>query len=125
MGIKKWASYLEKLSNVFEFAIAFFLLVVVLIKIAEMIMGLAGYSVGILTMEFDRILSASLALVIGIEFTKMLYKHTPETVIDVLLFAIARHMVMYHERTLDMLVGVLAIAGLFAAKKYLIERKTG
>jgi hypothetical protein len=30
---------------------------------------------------------------------------------------------MYHERTLDMLVGVLAIAGLFAAKRYLIDRQ--
>ena len=66
----------------------------------------------------------ALALVIGVEFTKMLYKHTPDTVIDVLLFAVARHMVMYHERTMDMLIGAVSIAGLFAAKKYLIDKRS-
>jgi nitroreductase len=37
-------------------------------------------------------------------------------------FAIARQMVLYHEGTIHMMVGVLAIAGLYAAKKYLIGR---
>jgi phosphate starvation-inducible membrane PsiE len=50
----------------------------------------------------------------------MLCKHTPETVIDVLLFAIARQIVVYHDAPIDMLIGVVAIVGLFAAKKYLI-----
>jgi phosphate starvation-inducible membrane PsiE len=40
--------------------------------------------------------------------------------VDVLLFAIARYMVVYHERTIDLLIGVIAIAGLIAVKKYLL-----
>jgi hypothetical protein len=51
----------------------------------------------------------------------MLIKHTPESVIDVLLFAIARQMVVYQERTLDLLIGVAAIVGLFLTKKYLSD----
>jgi len=75
-----------------------------------------------LQLSFERILSMTLALVIGVEFTKMLFKHTPESVLDVLLFAIARQVVMYHERTMDLLFGIVAIAGLFAIKKYLVEK---
>ncbi len=40
--------------------------------------------------------------------------------IEVLLFAIARQMVLSHGDALNMLLGVAAIAGLFAVKKYLI-----
>ena len=39
---------------------------------------------------FNNYLSIAFNFVIGIEFIKMLCKHTPETVIEVLLFAIAR-----------------------------------
>ncbi|MCL2662514.1 MAG: transporter [Oscillospiraceae bacterium] len=118
--MKKWIIYLEKVAKAIEIVIALVLLVIVVIKIIEVSFDLTGFPVGILTMEFAGILSVTLNLVIGVEFTKMLIKHTPESVVDVLLFAIARQMVVYHERTLDLLIGVLAIAGLFAIKKVLL-----
>ena len=59
-------------------------------------------------------------LAIGIEFAKMLFHHTPETVIEVLLFAISRHMIVQHPTAVETLLGVLAIAMLFAVKKYLM-----
>jgi phosphate starvation-inducible membrane PsiE len=73
-------------------------------------------------MEYERVLSTMLTLVIGVEFIKMLCKHTPETVIDVLLFAMARQIVIYHDNSLDLLLGIIAIVGLFAAKKYLTKK---
>jgi hypothetical protein len=115
-GIIHW---LDKITKAFEILIAFLLLAVIAIRVFEMITSLFGYEITILSMDFERILSMSFALVIGVEFTKMLYKHTPETVIDVLLFAIARQAIIYHESTMDMLFGVIAIAGMFAAKKFL------
>jgi hypothetical protein len=118
--MKKWIIYLEKIAKAIEIVIALVLLVIVVIKIVEVSFDLAGFEIGILTMEFASILSVTLNLVIGVEFTKMLIKHTPESVVDVLLFAIARQMVVYHERTLDLLIGVLAIACLFAIKKVLL-----
>jgi len=121
---KRWVHYLEKISNGFEIVIAFLLLIVVAVKVVELVAGLAGQQIVVLPLEFSAILSTALALVIGVEFVKMLYKHTPETVIDVLLFAIARQMVVYHEKMPDMLVGVVAIAGLFAAKRFLIDRQS-
>ena len=118
--VKKWLVYLERGAKGFEIVIALALLVIVAVKVIEVVCELAGFQVVFLEMEFDRILSVTLNLVIGVEFTKMLIKHTPESVVDVLLFAIARQMVVYHERTLDLLIGVLAIAGLFAIKKFLL-----
>jgi len=118
--VRKWLVYLERVAKAIEIAIALVLLVIVVIKIVEVVFDFVGFPVGILQMEFGGILSVTLNLVIGVEFTKMLIKHTPESVVDVLLFAIARQMVIYHERTLDLLIGVLAIAGLFAIKKFLL-----
>jgi len=119
----KGLHYLDKITKSFEIAIALLLLIVIAIKVLEVIFELTGLQIVIISMEFEKILSITFALVIGVEFTKMLIKHTPETVIDVLLFAIARQTVIYHERTIDLLIGVFAIAGLFAAKKYLINLK--
>jgi hypothetical protein len=123
MKSKKVLYYLNKTANGFEFVIAFLLMIIIAVKIFEMVTGLAGFEIIIINGEFEPILSAAFALVIGVEFTKMLCKHTPETVIDVLVFALARQTVIYHESNADMLIGVVAIAGLFAAKRFLIKER--
>lgn len=69
---------------------------------------------------FNTFLSRSLGLVVGLEFIKMLCKHTAETVVEVLMFAIARQMVVEHLATFETLIGVLAIAILFFIRKYLL-----
>ena len=69
---------------------------------------------------FNTFLSRSLGLVVGLEFIKMLCKHTAETVVEVLMFAIARQMVVEHLATFETLIGVLAIAILFFSRKYLL-----
>jgi hypothetical protein len=116
--------YFEKVANVYEFLIACLLLIVIAVKVFELIFGLMEVPIVIINMNFERILSMAFILVIGVELTKMLFKHTPETVLDVLLFTIARQMVMYHENTMDLLIGVIAIGGLFAAKKFLTDRNS-
>ena len=127
MNTKKLILLIDKIAFFFEMVIAFSLLVVIAIKIVETVFHMTGFEIVILAMPFEKILSAVLTLVIGVEFTKMLCKHTPKTVINVLLFAIARYIVIYLNNTLDLLIGAVAIAGLFAAKKFLVDnsfRKT-
>ena len=70
--------------------------------------------------EIEGFLEKVMMLAIGLEFVKMLCKHTPSTVIDVLLFAIARQMIVEHTTTLENLIGIVALAGLFATRKYLL-----
>jgi len=81
--------FLDKITNFFEIGIAVFLLVVVAIKVVEIIGELFGVGLDILAMDFEGIMSVSLTLVVCVEFIKMLYRHNYETVIHVLLFAIA------------------------------------
>ena len=55
-------------------------------------------------------LSNALSLVVGVEFVKMLCRHSAQTVVEVLMFATARQMVVEHLRTWETLIGVIAIA---------------
>ena len=55
----------------------------------------------------------------------MLCTHTPGTVIEVLLFAISRQMIVGHVSGFEVLAGVAAIAGLFATHKYLYCKSLG
>ena len=68
---------------------------------------------------FEYFLEKAMTLAVGVEFIKMLCKHTPGTIVEVLMFAIARHMIVSHASVWDTLVGVLCIAILFATRKYL------
>lgn len=78
-------------------------------------------SQGTYSMSIENFLSTALELIIGIEFVKMLAKHTPSSVIEVLLFAIARKLITHHGSMLESLIGVIAILLLFTIKKYLIQ----
>ena len=68
--------------------------------------------------EIRTFLERSLDIVIGIEFIKMLAKHSPGSVLEVLLYAIARHMIVGHEDAVQNLVSVGAIALIFIIRKY-------
>jgi len=122
MNMKKFITFMDKATYLFELVIAILLMVVIAIKTVETASEMVGFQIAVLAIDFERILSTTLTLIIGVEFIKMLCKHTPETVIDVLLFAIARQIVIYHERTMDLLIGMVAIAGLFTTKKFLLDK---
>ena len=48
----------------------------------------------------------------------MLILHTPGAVLEVLLYAIARQVIMSHESAMENLIGVSAVAILFLIRKY-------
>lgn len=66
----------------------------------------------------EEYLATGLQLIVGVEFVKMISKHTVDSVIDVLLFAIARKMIVSHGSSIDVLIGILSIAILFVIKYY-------
>lgn len=68
---------------------------------------------------FSAFLENALNLIVGVEFIKMLCRHTPGSAIEVLLFAIARQMVVEHTSPLENLVTIITIALIFAIRKYL------
>ena len=64
------------------------------------------------------LLERSLDIVIGIEFIKMLAKHSPGSSLEVLLYAIARHLVVGHDSAVENLLSVGAIALIFIVRKF-------
>ena len=74
--------------------------------------------------QLNDILAQILLLVIAIEFVVMLSLHIPGTIIEVLLYAIARKMLLLPKSggMLEVLLGVIAIAGLFTIRKYLLTK---
>lgn len=69
---------------------------------------------------FTEFLANALSLVVGVEFVKMLCRHSAQTVVEVLMFATARQMVVEHMAPTQTLIGVIAIAILFAIRKFLM-----
>lgn len=103
---------------------------IILSIIILLVIALAGIrlihevlNTSILSMDtefFNSFLSQALSLVVGVEFVKMLCQHSALTVVEVLMFATARHMVVQHLTLTETLIGVISIAILFAIRKYLM-----
>lgn len=66
-------------------------------------------------------LAYSFNIVIGIEFLRMLSKHTFNSLIEVLLFAIARELVVEHTSSFENLIAIIGITLLFIIRKYLLD----
>jgi uncharacterized membrane protein (DUF373 family) len=58
-------------------------------------------------------------VLISIEFLKMLCRPSSDTVLEVLIFLVARHMIIGDTSVPENFLSILSIAALFAMKKYL------
>lgn len=106
--------------NLIEFFIAILIILVVAILSFDLVRYIAEVVILSPTEEtLMTFLEKALTLVIGIEFVKMLCNHRPETIIEVLLFAIARQMIVEHLQMSQIFIGVVCIAILFIIRKYL------
>lgn len=114
--------FLLKAAWVLELVIALFILVVTVVQ-----MVLTGndslYYLSLGEFSLNEFFANTMNIVIGLEFIKMLVLHTPKAVIDVLLFAIARQLVVSHSSSMDTLLGVAAVALIFLIKKFLLTRE--
>lgn len=68
---------------------------------------------------FREYLEAIFTLVIGVEALRMIYKHSPGSAIEVLLYAIARELIVKETTPLENLLSIISIAILFAVRKFL------
>ncbi len=118
----------EKIQEImYKFAYVLELLISIIVAFAVVVLSVRLFASTANTTLFDpgddtlvKILDDAMILAIGVEFIKMLCRHTPETVIEVLLFAIARQLVIVHTSPLENLITILSIAILLAVRKYLL-----
>lgn len=73
---------------------------------------------------FKSFIGFTFLLVIGIEFVLMLIAHSANAILELVLFVIARKMLIYSENMLDLLLATIAIVGVFVIKKFLLTQET-
>ena len=118
---KHFNEVIYNVSRYTEIALSLVILVVIALSGFRLILEVAGTSVTAMDTEFfTSFLSQALSLVVGVEFVKMLCRHSAQTVVEVLMFATARQMVVEHMAPTQTLIGVIAIAVLFAIRKFLM-----
>ena len=116
-------------AKMFELSYFFELFISVIVGIAILILSVRLFIETFNVSEYlaganslVKILDDAIILAIGAELIKMLCKHTPETVIEVLAFALARQLIVGHAAALENLITVLSIAVLFAIRRFLLKR---
>lgn len=121
------SNLLLKLAYIFESILSIVVLIAVFLGTIDVLrMIWTAYIVEFKTpVEYSQLndmLGQILLLVIGVELVVMLSLHIPGALLEVLLYAIARKMLLLPKSggMVDVLIGVLAIAGLFAIRKYLL-----
>ena len=105
-------------AGILEVVLSGIVLAALLMSIVPLVELMPGLLTDADSLEIRTFLERALDIVIGIEFIKMLAKHSPGSVLEVLLYAIARHMVVGHESALDNLISVGAIALIFVVRKF-------
>ena len=117
-GIRERANIFLKLLELF---IAACIVVMVLVLMA---ITLKEYLIGNVSLYDEEALNiflqTMLSFAVAVEFVKMLIYHNPERVIDVLIFATSRQLIVEHTNGAESLIRIFAIGVLFAIQKFLL-----
>ncbi|WP_296645388.1 phosphate-starvation-inducible PsiE family protein [Romboutsia sp. 13368] len=116
-----------RVAHIFESILAMVVLIAVFlgtIDVLRMIWTayIVEYQNPVAYSQLNDILAQILLLVIAIEFVVMLSSHKAGTIVEVLLYAIARKMLLLPKSggMLEILLGVISIGGLFRIRKHLL-----
>lgn len=118
---KKLQDKMFEMSYLFELFISVIVGIAVVILGVRLVIDVVGTAMHYQGVDaLVKILDDAIILAIGAELIKMLCKHTPETVIEVLAFALARQLIVGHAAPWQNLITVVAIAILFGVRKFLL-----
>lgn len=122
--MKNIQKVLSKLIIYLEIIITVFVIIGIGISMKSLLSGLGGlYFSNDVKNAFLDFLAIAFNILIGIEFLKMIYNYNVDTVIEVLLFAIARQLIVEHTTIFENCIGVVSIGLLFAIRKYFFVAK--
>lgn len=105
-------------AGILEVVLSGIVLAALLMSIVPLVELMPGLLTDADSLEIRTFLERALDIVIGIEFIKMLAKHSPGSSLEVLLYAIARHLVVGHDSAVENLLSVGAIALIFIVRKF-------
>lgn len=125
-GIMKYKKIMLVICDILEMAAALLVLGGILLSTYSLLKNFDVFFELLDDMSlFKDYLAKIFILVIGIEFLQMLCRPNADNIIEVLLFLVARHMIVYDTTTLEDFVSVISIAILCVLRRYLhtVEKK--
>ncbi|KIR02302.1 hypothetical protein P261_01117 [Lachnospiraceae bacterium TWA4] len=122
--MEKLFKSLEKLSHIFELITAFFVVIAVLIGLCSLAMELVHIPMSDTARFIEHYIKDILEVVIGIEFLKMLLKPDADSILEVLIFVVTRHMIVQSTSVYEDLIVIISVAILLILKQKLKEKKT-
>lgn len=132
--VEKESRLLLKVSKAFETALSIVLIIIIFLGMIDLVRSvytayIVDFANPVEYSQLNAFLAEALLLVIGVELVVMLSLHIPGALLEVLLYAIARKLILLPKTSGmgDLLLVIIAIGCIFAIKKYLMtdsERKT-
>ncbi|MDD6449273.1 MAG: phosphate-starvation-inducible PsiE family protein [Lachnospiraceae bacterium] len=123
--MKKFTTIMGKLGDILEIILSIFVALAAVAAVISFVPEFFGMMTdGLGLRELSEVLEEILTVVIAVEFLKMLLKPTSLTVIEVLIFLIARHMILQQTTPTQDLISVIGICLLLAAKLVISHYKT-
>ncbi len=123
-------NYIKNRIFKYTYYLELFLAIVIMLAVVISVYDLFKYLVLIFKTNpvdtydiFQKFLGHVLLLVVGVELVIMLISHTTSSVLEVVLYAIARKMLIHSETMLDIVMGIIAIGAIFAIRKYLFTKE--
>lgn len=113
-------------------AIEIVICLIVILGVCSGIPKLIGYIVEIFRVEhlqnsyllMNDFLKHALLLIVGIELIAMIITRSHESILTLILFVIARKMLVYSQGLTDILIGTVSVAIIFAVMKFILSDKT-
>ena len=116
--------FLNKMANYVEFVIAIALITVIAILLVQMLFENINIFINNGSIDFSVFLANLLNLIIGVEFTRMLCRHSAVTIIEVLMFATAKQIIVSNSSVYGTFLGIISIGILLIVRRYLLPAKS-
>lgn len=121
---RKVEKNIETIVHKIEYVIAIFLVIGMIIGLID----LAHYFISIFQAsgvdaynEFQAFLGHALLLIVGAELILMILYHSTNALLELILFVIARKMLIYSHTPTDLVIGTVGLAIVFSIIKFLVE----
>lgn len=127
MKHNKANNFIDKAANIIEILIC----IIVILGVCSGIPKLIHYIVEIMRVEnlqnsymlMNEFLKHALLLIVGIELIAMIITRSHESILTLILFVIARKMLVYSQGLTDILIGTVSVAIIFAVMKFILSDK--
>ena len=115
-------SKLRRFSYILSVCIQYFVALTIIIAILITLWSLPIQFMSLTDVDSDSLiefLKYTINIIIAVELIRVLCHQTLDTIVEILLIAITRELIIEHMSPGEMLLGVMAVAVLFVIRKYL------